>query len=150
MPRSSKIGLGELRVGLLVLIAIAVLIVLILNASGNLNPFARHLHLRARFGDANGLREGSEVRLAGVRIGQVDRIRLMTASEVGPGPNPPKIEVFQHYDRWGARNRSHPQRLNGATDFAEPLGQRDDRQHHSRLGSGSARSRKRHLEFHAR
>ncbi|HEY8204417.1 MAG TPA: MlaD family protein [Pyrinomonadaceae bacterium] len=95
MPRSTrKIGLGELRVGLLVLIAIAVLIVLILNASGTLNPFARHLHLRARFIDANGLREGSEVRLAGVRIGKVDRIRLMTASEVGPGPNPQKIEVY--------------------------------------------------------
>ena len=94
MARSTrKVGLGELRVGLLVLIAIAVLIVLILNASGNLNPFARKLHLRARFADANGLREGSEVRLAGVRIGQVDDIRLMTASEVGPGPNPQKIEV---------------------------------------------------------
>jgi phospholipid/cholesterol/gamma-HCH transport system substrate-binding protein len=79
MPRSTKIGLGELRVGLLVLIAIGVLIVLILNASGNLNPFAGKLHLRAKFSDANGLREGSEVRLAGVRIGQVDRIRLMTA-----------------------------------------------------------------------
>src|SRR5262245_38000877 len=94
MARQSKIGLGELRVGLLVLIAIAVLIILILNASGNLNPFARHLHLRARFPDANGLREGSEVRLAGVRIGKVDRIRLMTASEVGPGPNPQKVEVY--------------------------------------------------------
>src|ERR1044072_4679598 len=94
MARTSKIGLGELRVGLRVLIAIAVLIVLILNASGNLNPFARHLHLRARFTDANGLREGSEVRLAGVRIGQVDRIRLMTANEVGTAPNPQKIEVF--------------------------------------------------------
>jgi phospholipid/cholesterol/gamma-HCH transport system substrate-binding protein len=94
MPRSTKIGLGELRVGLLVLIAIGVLIVLILNASGNLNPFAGKLHLRAKFADANGLREGSEVRLAGVRIGQVDRIRLMTANEVGTAPNPQKIEVF--------------------------------------------------------
>ena len=94
MPRSTKIGLGELRVGLLVLIAIGVLIVLILNASGNLNPFAGKLHLRAKFSDANGLREGSEVRLAGVRIGQVDRIRLMTANEVGTAPNPQKIEVF--------------------------------------------------------
>ena len=95
MPRSTrKIGLAELRVGLLVLIAIGVLIVLILNASGDLNPFASKLHLRARFADANGLREGSEVRLAGVRIGRVDRIRLMTASEVGPGPNPQKVEVF--------------------------------------------------------
>jgi len=95
MPRSTKtIGLGELRVGLLVLISIGVLIVLILNASGELNPFARHLHLRARFVDANGLREGSEVRLAGVRIGKVDRVRLLTASEVGTAPNPQKIEVF--------------------------------------------------------
>jgi phospholipid/cholesterol/gamma-HCH transport system substrate-binding protein len=97
MPKSTRnIGLSELRVGLLVLIAIAVLVVLILNASGELNPFASHLHLRARFADANGLREGSEVRLAGVRIGKVDRIKLMTPTEVGNAPSgqsPPKVEA---------------------------------------------------------
>ena len=99
MPRSTRnIGLSELRVGLLVLIAIVVFIVLILNASGNLNPFASHLRLRARFTDANGLREGSEVRLAGVRIGKVDRIRLLTASEVGTAPNPQKVEAFLTID----------------------------------------------------
>src|SRR3989442_5694768 len=99
MPRSTrKIGLGELRVGLLVLIATGVLIVLILNASGTLNPFASHLHLRARFADANGLREGSEVRLAGVKIGKVDRIRLLNASEVGTGPSPQKVEAFMSID----------------------------------------------------
>ena len=50
MPQSTRnIGLSQLRVGLLVLIAIAVLILLILNASGTLNPFASHIHLRARF-----------------------------------------------------------------------------------------------------
>jgi phospholipid/cholesterol/gamma-HCH transport system substrate-binding protein len=94
MPKSTRnIGLSELRVGLLVLIAIAVLILLILNASGTLNPFASKIHLRARFADANGLREGSEVRLAGVRIGKVDRIRLLSPSEVGSGPNPQKVEA---------------------------------------------------------
>src|SRR5438094_6948220 len=102
MPKSTRnIGLSELRVGLLVLIAIAVLIVLILNASGELNPFASHLHLRARFADANGLREGSEVRLAGVRIGKVDQIKLMTPTEVGNAPsgqNPPKVEAFLTID----------------------------------------------------
>ena len=67
MPRSkASISLSQVRVGLFVLIAIAVLIFLVLNASGDINPFSRKLHLRARFGDANGLREGSEVRLAGV------------------------------------------------------------------------------------
>jgi phospholipid/cholesterol/gamma-HCH transport system substrate-binding protein len=95
MPKSTRnIGFSELRVGLLVLIAIAVLILLILNASGTLNPFASHIRLRARFADANGLRDGSEVRLAGVRIGKVDRIRLLSPSEVGSGPNPQKVEAF--------------------------------------------------------
>src|SRR6059036_2871603 len=99
MPKSTRnIGLSELRVGLLVLVAIGILVVLILNASGTLNPFASHLHLRARFADANGLREGSEVRLAGVRIGKVDRIRLMNASEVGAAPNPQKVEAFLTID----------------------------------------------------
>jgi phospholipid/cholesterol/gamma-HCH transport system substrate-binding protein len=99
MPRSTKkIGLSELRVGLLVLIAIAVLIVLILNASGSFNPFASHLKLRARFADANGLREGSEVRLAGVRIGKVERVRLLNPSEVGTGPSPQKVEATLSID----------------------------------------------------
>ena len=99
MPKSTRnIGLSELRVGLLVFIALAVLIVLILNASGELNPFKGHLHLRARFMDANGLRDGSEVRLAGVRIGKVDRIRLLSPAEVGTAANPQKIEAFLTID----------------------------------------------------
>src|SRR5437763_7059253 len=99
MPRSTRnIGLSELRVGLLVLIAIGVLIILILNASGTINPFVSHLHLKARFSDANGLRDGSEVRLAGVKIGKVDRIRLLSPSEMGGGPTPQKIEAFLTID----------------------------------------------------
>jgi len=54
--------------------------------------------LRARFADANTLREGSEVRLAGVRIGKVDRLRLLNASEMGTAPNPQKVEVFMTLD----------------------------------------------------
>ncbi|HCX28171.1 MAG TPA: MCE family protein, partial [Blastocatellia bacterium] len=52
------------------LVSIVILIFLILNASGDINPFTKKLHLKARFADANGLREGSEVRLAGVRVGK--------------------------------------------------------------------------------
>ena len=99
MPKSTRnVGLAELRVGLLVLIAIAVFVLLVLNASGTLNPFASHLHLRARFGDASGLREGSDVRLAGVKIGKVDRVRLLSPSEVGTGPSPQKIEAYLTID----------------------------------------------------
>ncbi|HMF55590.1 MAG TPA: MlaD family protein, partial [Pyrinomonadaceae bacterium] len=91
MPRSNKaIGLSDLRVGLFVVAAIAVLIFLILNASGEINPFKRKLHLRARFASADGLRKGADVNLAGVRVGRVDDIKLL-----GPDANAgdQKVEV---------------------------------------------------------
>ncbi len=96
MPRSKKtVSLSELRVGLLVLVSITVLIFLVLNASGDINPFSRKLHLKARFIDANGLREGSEVRLAGVRVGKVEQITLLPPSDV---PNAPRVEALMTID----------------------------------------------------
>ncbi|HLM57868.1 MAG TPA: MlaD family protein [Pyrinomonadaceae bacterium] len=79
-PQKKTVGIRELRVGLLVVIAIGVLLFLILNASGDISPFSRKIKLRARFANADGLRPGSEVRLAGVRIGKVDDVRLMPPS----------------------------------------------------------------------
>ena len=91
MPPSKKtVSWRELRVGLLILGSIAILVFLILNSSGDINPFSKKLHLRARFADANGLREGSEVRLAGVRVGKIDKILLLTPSGE---PNAPKVEA---------------------------------------------------------
>jgi phospholipid/cholesterol/gamma-HCH transport system substrate-binding protein len=79
-PTKKNVTLSQLRVGIFVLAAIGVLIFLVLNASGDINPFSRKLHLKARFADANGLRDGSEVRLAGVRVGKVERIVLLEPS----------------------------------------------------------------------
>lgn len=96
MPRSKKtVSFRELRVGFFILAAIAILIFLILNASGDLNPFSKKLHLKARFMDANGLREGSEVRLAGVRVGKIDEITLLPPSEA---PNSPRVEALMTID----------------------------------------------------
>ena len=92
MPRSTRnVTLSQMRVGIFVLLAIGILVFLILNASGDINPFSKKLHLKARFGDANGLRDGSEVRLAGVRVGKVDEITLLPPSDV---PNAPRVEVL--------------------------------------------------------
>jgi len=93
-PAKKTIGLRELRVGLLVIIAIAVLILMILNASGDIS-FARKLHLRAKFVSADGLRPGAEVRLAGVRIGKVDEVRLLPPST---DPNEPRVETTLSVD----------------------------------------------------
>jgi len=96
MPRTkTSVSLSQVRVGIFVLFAIVVLIFLILNASGDINPFSRKLHLKARFADANGLRDGSEVRLAGVRVGKVDRIVLL---EPSPVPGAPRVEAQMTID----------------------------------------------------
>ena len=89
-PTKKTIGLSELRVGIFVVIAVVILVFLILNASGDINPFASKLHLRARFNNADGLRTGSEVRLAGVRVGKVDEIKLLPPSDK---PDDPKVEA---------------------------------------------------------
>ena len=118
MPRSSAgISLSQVRVGIFVLLAIVVLIFLVLNASGDINPFSRKLHLKARFVDANGLREGSEVRLAGVRVGKVERIVLL---EPSPVPGAPRVEAQMTVDSTidgrpaNERIRSDSQALQGS------------------------------------
>lgn len=90
MARSGKsIGLKELRVGIFTLIALAVLVILILNASGDFNPFERKINLRARFPSADGLRAGNEVQLAGLKIGKVEEVRLLPPDS----PEEAKIEA---------------------------------------------------------
>lgn len=96
MPRSTKtVSLNQLRVGIFVLVSIVVLIFLILNASGDINPFKKRLHLKAHFADANGLRKGSEVRLSGVRVGKVDDIRLLPPSTE---PSAQRVEALMTID----------------------------------------------------
>ena len=40
-PVKKKVGIRELRVGLLVVVAIGVLLFLLLNASGDISPFSK-------------------------------------------------------------------------------------------------------------
>jgi phospholipid/cholesterol/gamma-HCH transport system substrate-binding protein len=91
MARAKRnLGWGDLRVGFFILAAIGLLIFLILNASGDFNPFSRKLRLKAQFNTADGLREGSEVRLAGVRIGKVESVRMLPPAD---NPKGNKVEA---------------------------------------------------------
>jgi phospholipid/cholesterol/gamma-HCH transport system substrate-binding protein len=65
---------AELRVGLLVLAAIAGAIVLILAVSGDITLFADRITLKTEMSGAEGLKAGDEVRLAGVRVGSVKSV----------------------------------------------------------------------------
>ena len=83
-----EIQWSQLKVGTLVLAALAVLILVILlmnSASGGL--FANKLTLRTYFDNAGGLKNGAPVTLEGVTIGNVTRIRVV------PERSPRPVEV---------------------------------------------------------
>lgn len=78
MPASQKkMGFSQLRVGVFILLGLAVFGFLILNSTGNFDPFGDRLLLKARFTNADGLRENAEVQLAGINIGKVTEIKFL-------------------------------------------------------------------------
>ncbi len=88
MPSRKEIQWSELKVGALILAALAILIGLIFlmtGASGGL--FAHKITLRAYFPNAGGVKEGAPVTLEGVTIGNVVRMRVV------PARNPNPVEV---------------------------------------------------------
>lgn len=90
----SNLTYSQLRVGIFVLFGLGVLAFLVLNATGDFNPFEKKLRLKAHFAAADGLREGSEVQLAGVHIGKVEEVKLLP-----PGsPEDAKVEAIMLVD----------------------------------------------------
>ena len=84
-----SLSFSQLRVGIFVFAGLAVLAFLILNSTGDFNPFEKKLRLKARFAAADGLREGSDVQIAGVRIGKVESVTLLPPDS----PEDEKIEA---------------------------------------------------------
>ena len=89
MPSQKQLKWSQLKVGLTVLAATVTLAVLIFLMSGTGGLFTSKIKLKSYFDNANGLREGAPVRLAGVDIGNVtnilvvrDRTRQLTPVEV--------------------------------------------------------------------
>ncbi len=85
MPSRKELQWSQLKVGALVLAAMAVLVLVILlmnSASGGL--FANKLILRTYFDNAGGLKTGAPVTLEGVTIGNIARIRVVPERGVKP------------------------------------------------------------------
>lgn len=95
MARTQNITVSQLRVGIFVLFGLLILAFLILNSTGDFNPFEKKLRLKARFTQADGLREGAEVQLAGVSIGKVESVSLLPPDSVEDA----KIEAVLAVDR---------------------------------------------------
>ena len=80
MPSQQEVKWSQLKVGVLVLISLALLIVLLFlmtNASG-MATFERKLEARSYFANSEGAKVGGIVNLEGVPVGEIKAIRLST------------------------------------------------------------------------
>jgi phospholipid/cholesterol/gamma-HCH transport system substrate-binding protein len=97
VPSRKEIQWSQLKVGILVLVAVAVLIGLVFLMSGSTGGlFAHKLTLRSYFQNASGLKAGAPVTLEGVTIGNVTTIHIV------PARNPNPVEVRMQVDEKSA------------------------------------------------
>ena len=98
MPSRKEIQWSQLKVGALVMVAVAILIFLIFLMSGSTGGlFAPKLVLRTYFDNAGGLKSGAPVTLEGVTIGNVQRIKVV------PSRSPFPVEVTMRIGQEFAR-----------------------------------------------
>jgi len=81
MPQQKQLAWAQLRVGVMVIVSLTVLAVAIFFISGQVGFWSRRYTVKMYFSDAGGLREGGQVQLAGVAVGNVNRIRLSSFSD---------------------------------------------------------------------
>ena len=99
MPTTKQAKLSELRVGLLVVISLAILIFVIFTVSGDIKLPGVHTTaiVRTRMASVDGLREGAEVRLSGKKVGSVRAIQF--SSEIPQNvASQDNIEIIMEID----------------------------------------------------
>lgn len=99
MPQNTKPRFSELRVGLLVMAALAILMLVIFAVSGDISlPWLnRKATIRTEMSSVDGLHKGAEVRLSGRKIGSVKDIRF--SDEIPSDPNAQNnVVIFMEID----------------------------------------------------
>jgi len=81
MPQRKEIKWSQLRVGILVALSLIILAVGIFLISGQVGFLTRRYTLKTYFSEASGLREGAQVQLAGIPVGNVSAIRISPYTE---------------------------------------------------------------------
>ncbi|MPY88032.1 MAG: MCE family protein [Luteitalea sp.] len=79
MPRTRSLAWSELKIGFLALVALVLAIFVIFLVGGQGGLFARQYHLKTRFGNVMGLKEGGLVRVGGVEVGQIEEMQFVGA-----------------------------------------------------------------------
>lgn len=76
MPSKEKVGLAQLRVGILGIVALTCLALLVFLLTGNMHWFTKDVPLHLFTSDAAGLSHGSPVRINGIEAGKVQNVEL--------------------------------------------------------------------------
>jgi phospholipid/cholesterol/gamma-HCH transport system substrate-binding protein len=84
VPSQKQLKWSQLKVGLTVIVASITLGILIFLMSGTGGFLAPKIQLKSYFDNANGLRVGAPVRLSGVDIGNVIKIRVVPDNQLTP------------------------------------------------------------------
>lgn len=81
MADPNKLKWAQLKVGLLAIAAMAITAVLIVLLTGNGNPFEGTFELHTYMEDSAGMAEGSAVRVNGILVGKINKVRLSGLKE---------------------------------------------------------------------
>lgn len=85
MPNQHEVRWSQLKVGILVLVALSALTLLISLMSGSSGGiFSRHIRVHSFFENASGLKPGAPVNLQGVTIGSVKKIVIVPSRKLTP------------------------------------------------------------------
>src|SRR2546426_1186230 len=76
MPEASKVRWSQLKVGVVAISAFVILFVLVFLLTSTRGIFQRNVPLRTYMDDAGALPDGAAVRLNGITIGYLDKLRL--------------------------------------------------------------------------
>jgi phospholipid/cholesterol/gamma-HCH transport system substrate-binding protein len=98
MAQRKQASFSELRVGILVLSALAILILVIFAVSGDIKlpGFSRTATVRTQMASVDGLRKGAEVRLSGKKVGSVREINFLQIPSSRTSQN--NIEIVMEID----------------------------------------------------
>jgi phospholipid/cholesterol/gamma-HCH transport system substrate-binding protein len=98
VPSQKQLKWSQLRVGLTVLFASITLAVLIFLMSGQGGILTRKIVLKSYFDNSGGLRVGAPVRLEGVDIGNVTRLRIVPGKPMTPVEVTMKVSTKYAFD----------------------------------------------------
>ena len=80
MPRTRSLAWSELKIGVLMIVAVVIAGMLIFALTGTRGFAWQRYSLKTRFPDVAGLAKGSPVRVAGVEVGSVKGVSFAGAS----------------------------------------------------------------------